>query len=395
MVSTATELSLRDLRTPEEIDELQREWDGLVASAPRPSPFLLATWVSAWLREYADEYEPCITVATRGAELVGIRPSSSAAAARVRVAEFVGGHESALADILLAAGEPITTAEQLLQPLAHSAAHVLNASGLPGDSVLARAAGEAPAHDPARGIARARDARRLAGRATSGAPRSSGARGSRGTERQLRELGSLEVVVACDGPAVDAALDEAFAIHRLRWEGRPDGSSFGRPERRTSRAGRSCSSPSRGRFGICVLRLDGRGIAFASWLEVGTTMYGHRTAYDPALSRYGARADRAAARPSPRAATGACGASSSSARSSDYHRALSDRLDPTHQGLGLARGLKGRLYVARTLATIEARKRLKKHERLHRLYRSGALRIRRPATPALRRLARAGTGRCA
>ncbi len=63
---------------------------------------------------------------------------------------------------------------------------------------------------------------------------------------------------------------------------------------------------------------------------------------------------------------------------SDYHRALSDRLDPTHQGLGLARGLKGRLYVARTLATIEARKRLKKHERLHRLYRSGALRIRRP-----------------
>ena len=329
-----------------------------------------------WLREFADEYEPCITVATRGAELVGIAPFVVGRGGRVRVAEFAGGHESALADILLAPGEPITTAERLLQPLTHSAAHVLNASGLPGDSVLARAAGNDLRTIPRVGspVLEMPDGWQAAYERRASKQRRSR---SRGTERQLRELGSFEVVVACDGPAVDAALDEAFAIHRLRWEGRPDGSSFGRPERADFTRRALVQLAEGGHFGICVLRLDGRGVAFASWLEVGTTMYGHRTAYDPSLNRYG---------PGQIALRAAFAAGSDRGMRrieflgevSDYHRALSDRLDPTHQGLGLARGLKGRLYVARTLATIEARKRLKKHERLHRLYRSGALRIRRP-----------------
>ena len=287
----------------------------------------------------------------------------------------MGGHESALADILLAPGEPSATAEKLLEPLSQSGAHVLNASGLPGDSVLARTAGDrlrtiprvaSPVLEMPEGWEAAYE------RCASKQRRSR----SRGTERQLRELGSLEVVVACDGPAVDAALDEAFAIHRLRWDGRPDGSSFGRPERADFTRRTLVELAEQGHFGICVLRLDGRGIAFASWLEVGTTLYGHRTAYDPALSRYGP--GQLALRQS-----FAAGSDRGMRRIeflgevSDYHKAVSNRLDPTHQGLGLARGLKGRLYVACTLATIEARKRLKKHERLHRLYRSGALRLRR------------------
>ena len=55
---------------------------------------------------------------------------------------------------------------------------------------------------------------------------------------------------------------------------------------------------------------------------------------------------------------------------------MADRLDPMHQCVGLANGLAGQLYVARVIGTIGARQRLKKIDRLHRLYRSGGVRAR-------------------
>jgi CelD/BcsL family acetyltransferase involved in cellulose biosynthesis len=61
-----------------------------------------------------------------------------------------------------------------------------------------------------------------------------------------------------------------------------------------------------------------------------------------------------------------------------YKRELADRLDPMHGGYGLARGPIGHAYVARTRATVALRRRLKRSERLHRLYRSGALGALRP-----------------
>ena len=238
MASTAAGLSLRDLRTPEEIDELGDEWDRLVASAPRPSPYLLASWVSGWLREYESEFEPCITVATRGSEVVGISPFVVNRNGRIRVAEFVGRHESALADVLLAPDEPVATAQKLLGPLGQSGADVVNASGLPGDSVLARAAGKRLRTIPRVGspVLEMPDGwPAVYERRVSSERRSK----HRGAERRLQKLGSLEVVVAHEGPEVAEALDEAFEIHRARWQGRPDGSSFGQPDARASRAVRS------------------------------------------------------------------------------------------------------------------------------------------------------------
>ena len=60
-----------------------------------------------------------------------------------------------------------------------------------------------------------------------------------------------------------------------------------------------------------------------------------------------------------------------------FKRDLADRFEPLHQGFGLARGVAGRAYVARAQLAIAVRKRLKRSERLHRLYLSGALRPRR------------------
>jgi CelD/BcsL family acetyltransferase involved in cellulose biosynthesis len=127
-----------------------------------------------------------------------------------------------------------------------------------------------------------------------------------------------------------------------------------------------------GHYVICVLRLDGRGVAFAAWFRIGTTLYGHRTAFDPEFARFG---------PAKIAQRHALAAASESGATrveflgdaEEYKRQMADRLDPMHQCVGLANGLAGQLYVARVIGTIGARQRLKKIDRLHRLYRSGAV----------------------
>ncbi len=93
----------------------------------------------------------------------------------------------------------------------------------------------------------------------------------RGMERRLRKLGTFGVVVARDGDDVADALEDAFKIHRARWEGRPDGSTFGQPERANFMRAALRGLADDGRYGICLLRLDGRGVAFASFFQIGST----------------------------------------------------------------------------------------------------------------------------
>jgi CelD/BcsL family acetyltransferase involved in cellulose biosynthesis len=365
------ELRLRSLRTPEEIEEIAPDWDALVASARRPSPFQLNTWVAAWVREFGEQFEPCITLATRAGRTVGIAPFVVRRGGRVRPAHFVGGHESSLADLLLAPEEPIETARRLLEPLADSGASALNAYGVPGDSILARAAGDrikviprvgSPVLEMPEGWPAAYE------RHASRDRRSKERRG----ERRLGELGSLEIDVATDGAGIGEALDTAFEIHRARWEGRPDGSSFGLRERQPFMRETLMRLGDQGHYVICVLRLDGRGVAFAAWFRIGTTLYGHRTAFDPEFARFG---------PAKIAQRHALAAASESGATrveflgdaEEYKRQMADRLDPMHQCVGLANGLAGQLYVARVIGAIGARQRLKKIDRLHRLYRSGAV----------------------
>jgi CelD/BcsL family acetyltransferase involved in cellulose biosynthesis len=197
----------------------------------------------------------------------------------------------------------------------------------------------------------------------------------RRVERRLNKLGSLEITVARDAAGVEEALGSALEIHRRRWQGRPDGSSFGVAERAGFMRSALAKLAGEGRYGICLLRLNGRGVAFASWFQIGETIYGHRTAFDPEFSRYapGQIAQRHAF-----ASSGAAGAKRVEflGDADEYKRRFADRLDPMHQCVGLARGLTGRVQVARVIGAIEARKRLKKVESLHRLYRSGALRSR-------------------
>ena len=132
---------------------------------------------------------------------------------------------------------------------------------------------------------------------------------------------------------------------------------------------------------MLTMRLDGRPIAFHSWLIVGSSIYLHRNAFDAELSRYGpglvalrhslaAAADRGATRVE------------FLGGAEQFKRDLADHFEPLYQGFGLARGPAGRAYVARAQLAIAVRMRLKQNERLHRLYKSGAFRTRRRSEAA-------------
>ena len=82
-----------------------------------------------------------------------------------------------------------------------------------------------------------------------------------------------------------AALEDAFRLHALRWEGRPDGSGFATETgKRFQRAAlrRLCEIDV---ARIVTTRLDGRAIAFHYWFALEGRMYVHRLAFDPALAR--------------------------------------------------------------------------------------------------------------
>ncbi|HET6171074.1 MAG TPA: GNAT family N-acetyltransferase [Gaiellales bacterium] len=374
---TAALLSVRTLTDISALAQMDTAWDALVEGMPRPSPYLFSAWVIAWLAEAAFASEPHVIVAERAGELVGLAPFVVKSLGRTRVAMFAGAHESALGDIVLAPGEPPATARMLLEALPASGMAALDVFGLPGNSVLAEAAGsrmrliervESPVTEMPDGWEEAYN------RHTSSNRRNQ----DRRRERQLGELGSLEASLATTGEAVLRDLPDAFVLHQMRWQGRPDGSTFGSPEGQRFQQIALPQLADEGRFAMLTLRLDGRPIAFHNWFIAGSSIYLHRNAFDASLSRYGP--GLVALRRSLSAA------SDLGARRVEYlggaeqfKRDLADRFEPLHQGFGLAHGAAGHAYVARAQLAISLRKRLKRSERLHRLYLSGALRPRRHA----------------
>lgn len=350
-------------------------WNDLVRSMPRPSPFLLVDWLAEWWRHYGAGGEPRVEVALRGDQVVAALPLFVRSYAGVRVASFLGGGTSALADLLLADGEDRSTARSLAQRAASSGFHLVDLFGLPADSVLAASAGrplhliqrvEAPVLDLDRGwdvVYRER---------TSSKQRNQHKR----RRRQLSELGKLDVVLARSLGELEPALEDAFALHARRWEGRPDGSGFVTPagQRFHRDALQALARADAAR--IMTLKLDGRAIAFHYYFVLRNRMYVHRLAFDPALSKY-----------SPGLVNTLDAIEAASAEgltrveflggAERYKTQLADRLEPLYQGVGMAGGAVGAILAAQRLGAIRLRSTLKRSPRLHRFYLDGLAPTRR------------------
>ena len=358
--------SVETVSTIDAFEALAGEWDDLVRAMPRPSPFLLHGWLAEWWRHYGDGAEFAVRVARTDGRLTGALPVVVRRRAGVRVASFMGGRTSVLPDVLLAQDADPALAGQLLERLAAGGCDVADFHGLREGSRVAAALGprlgliqriESPVLDLSAGWdAVYRDKTNAKKRNL-----------HRRRRRQLGEQGELTVSVARELPELRVALEEAFTLHNLRWEGRPDGSGFATPAgMHFQRAGLErlvgLDVPR-----ITTLRLDGQAIAFHYWFALEGCMYVHRLAFDPGFSRW-----------SP-GLVNTLDAIESAAEEGmtrveflgggeRYKLELADGLSPLYHGFGLASGARGRAYAAAHLTAIRTRLRLKQSPRLHRLY---------------------------
>jgi CelD/BcsL family acetyltransferase involved in cellulose biosynthesis len=342
-------------------------WDDLVCEMPRPSPFLLHGWLSEWWRHYGDGGRLAVYVVRQDGRLLGALPLIVRTKSGVRVARFMGGRQSALADLLLASDADDSVSGLLAEQLAASDHHLVDLYGIPAGSRIVAALGPDRLHVIARIEAPVLDL--LPSWAVVYEARASAKTRSlhRRRRRQLAALGRLEVSVARTPAQLEAALEEAFRLHALRWAGRPDGSGFVTPtgmrfHRAVIHRLAELDVPR-----IVTLRLDGRAIAFHYFFAFEGCMYVHRLAFDPALSRY---------------SPGLVNTLDTIQIASDegltrveflggaerYKLELADRFEPLCQGLGLASGVRGRTLLEAELGLIRLRMRLKRSPRLRRLY---------------------------
>lgn len=374
-----TTTTIAPLDTLEEFETLAGPWDAMVRAMPRPSPFLLHGWLAEWWRHSGET--PTVLVARRDGAPAGALPVVIRRRAGLRVASFMGGRTAVLPDVLLARAGDDAVAEALVAALGDRC-DVADLHGLPAESRIAAALGgrmqsveriEAPVLDLRPGWDEVYRAKTNAKKRNL----------HRRRRRQLSELGELRVTVAREPGELGPALEEAFRLHDLRWDGRPDGSGF------TSARGKPFQRAAMGRLAaidvprIVSLELDGRAIAFHYWFALAGRMYVHRLAFDPALARFSPGLVNTLDALEAAAAEGLSRVEYLGG-GERYKLELCDRLEPLYHGFGLATGPRGRTFAAAHLGVIRARLRLKRDPRLHRLYFEQLAPVRRAAHGARR-----------
>ena len=370
------ELTLETISSETSLAALEEEWDVLVRSRPRPSPFLLNRWLLEWWRHYGDDGELAVHVAYRDGRLVGALPLCVRPSSGLRVLSFLGGDNSSLADVLVADDERPEIASALAERGASSGQDFAEFSGLPAGSRLVAALGpsrlrliersEAPVLDLSDGWDSVYQSKLTSKKRNH----------YRRRRRQLAELGRVEVDVARTHPELERALEDAFTLHVLRWHGRPDGSGFATPEGRRFHHAAIQALATLDIPRIVTLKIDGRPVAFHYYLVLEGRMYVHRIAFDPNFGRLSPGVINTLDAIETAAAEGATRVEFLGG-AERYKLELADHLEPLYEAFGLAGTLKGKTAVAGRVGRIRLRKQLKRSPTLRRFYFEGLAPARR------------------
>jgi CelD/BcsL family acetyltransferase involved in cellulose biosynthesis len=377
--TAATELTLETISSEASFARLADEWDDLVRSRPRPSPFLLHAWLVEKWRHYGDGAELAVHVAYRDGRLVGAIPLCLRSRYGLRVLSFLGG-DTALADLLVADGEGPEVAAALAKRVASAGQDFAEFSGLPAGSRLVGALGsdrltliersEAPVLDLSLGWEEVYRSKVSSKRRSH----------HRRRRRQLAEAGHMEVEVARTADELERALEDAFTLHALRWHGRPDGSGFASPVGRAFHQAIVQALAPLDIPRIVTLKIDGRPVAFHYYLVLEGRMYVHRIAFDPAYGRFSPGLINTLDAIEVAAAEGVTRVEFLGG-AERYKLELADHLEPLYLGFGLAGTLMGKGAVAGRVGGIRVRKRLKRSPAIRRFYFEGLA----PARRLLRR----------
>jgi CelD/BcsL family acetyltransferase involved in cellulose biosynthesis len=368
-------LTVETLSSEGAFSDLGAQWDGLVRTSLRPSPFLLHGWLLEWWRHFGDAGELAVHVAFRDGRLVGALPLCVLPRRGFRVTSFVGG-DPGLADVLLADGEGDSTAAALAGRAAAANQDLAEFSGLPSDSRLIAALGPSALTLIERAEAPVLDLTPSWDVVYTSKFSSKQRSHHRRRRRQLAQLGRVDVEVARTVDELAAALEDSFVLHDLRWEGRPDGSGFTTPlGRRFHHAAVEALAPL-GIPRIVSLKIDGRAVAFHYYLALEGRIYVHRIAFDPAYARYSPGVINTLDAIEAAAAEGATRVEFLGG-AERYKIDLADRLEPLCQAFGLAGSLRGRAAVAGWMGMIRTRKLLKRSHALRHFYFDGLAPVRR------------------
>jgi CelD/BcsL family acetyltransferase involved in cellulose biosynthesis len=358
------EMVYETLSSIEGLDSLEAEWDELVRAMLKPTPFLLYGWVRAWLCHYAQDAEPAIHIARRDGQLVAALPLVVRRRFGLRIASFVGD-DRPFVDVLLASGESLDAARALCDYAAQS--HDCASLGMiSAESTIVQACGKrlrlvprvgAPVLDLSDGFEQTYQEKY-----SSKARREHARR-----RRKLAELGKVELVLAKTPEELALALEDAFRLHALRWQGRFDGSTFRTDEGMAfnREALRALAEDDIGR--ILTLRLDGQTIAFEYYFLVNERMYRYRHGWDPAYAYYRLGVLNglvAIERASDEGAT-----TVEHLGGTERHKLeFSSRIEGLNVGIGLSGSIRGAVYSKTMALTLASRTRLKRSQTLRKLY---------------------------
>ena len=342
-------------------------WDGLVRAMPRPSPFLLHSWLLEWWRHYGGDAELAVHVAYRGDRLVGALPLSVGRRFGLRVSEFVGGTWALLADVLVAPGEDASVAGALAERLASSDHDFADLFGLTGSSRLVAALPadalrlierlEAPVLDLSPGWDTVYDAK-LSPKAR---------RTRRRRKRLLETLGTVEASLARAHEELAPALEEAFRVYGLRWHGRHDPSGFVTPTGMEFHRAALLRLADEDVPRLLTLRVDGEAIAFTLALQLSGRAYGLTRAFDPAYAHFSPGSEAKLLSLAAAADEGMERAEFLGA-AAPHNQRFTDRFEPIYQAIGLAHTLRGRAAAAALLAGIHMRRTIKRSGAARKLY---------------------------
>jgi CelD/BcsL family acetyltransferase involved in cellulose biosynthesis len=377
-VTTApTAVTFETISTEGSFAALRGSWDDLVRAMPRPTFHLLHAWLLAWWRHYSDDGELAVQVAFRDDELVGALPLYVQRKRGLRILTFLGAEQVGLGDLLLAKGERPEVGAALAERAVSTKHDFADLHGLPSSSRFAAALGDSRLQLIVRAEAPVLELNGSDWETVYKTRLSSNQRAlHRRRYRQLARLGKVETSIARTREEVAVPLEDAFELHALRWRGRPDRSNFGTEVGKEFLREATAALADLDVVRIVTLKLDGRPIAFVYYFALEGTMQCYRLAFDPEFQRFSPGVLNRFDALENAFAEGATRVEFFGG-TERYKMELTDRLEPLHEGLGLAGSIAGSVVLAGRLNEVRLRRFLKRSPAIRRFYYEGLAPARR------------------